>query len=112
MDVKPTKKQVTLLDFIDTFMRENGYSPSYREIQSALGLKTVSSVAEHIENCVRGGFLIKTDNKARSLEVVPQKTYEETRELFTAKLVELELDAENNKSAISTLQKAQKILGL
>ena len=67
---KPTKKQTALLEYIETFTRENSFSPSYREIMRALHLNSVSAVAEHIENCVAAGFLKKIPNTPRSLEVI------------------------------------------
>ena len=48
--VKITKKQLAVLEFIENFTEENGYSPSYREIMAGLGLSSVSAVAEHIDN--------------------------------------------------------------
>jgi SOS-response transcriptional repressor LexA len=70
---KPTKKQTTLLEFIRDFTAEHEYSPSYREIQSALGLRSVSAVAEHVNNCIERGFLRKIPGTARSLEIVPPR---------------------------------------
>ena len=64
-----TKKQKLLLDFIDGFTKGQGYSPTYREIMQALGYKSVSTVAKHIDNLVAGGQLVKREGEARSLEV-------------------------------------------
>ncbi len=68
--VKPTKKQTLLLEYIADFTASNDFSPSYREIAAALGLSSVSAVAEHIDNCVAAGHLKKIPGAARSLEVV------------------------------------------
>lgn len=68
----PTKKQKILLDFIDGFTKGQGYSPTYREIMQALGYKSVSTVAKHIDNLVARGWLIKREGEARSLEVVSE----------------------------------------
>lgn len=67
---RPTKKQRELLDFISSFVDEHGYSPSYREIMSSLGYKSVATVAAHINNLITRGHLIKRDKSARSLELV------------------------------------------
>ncbi len=67
---RATKKQHELFVFIDAFIRENNYSPSYREIMSALGYKSVSTVAIHVDGLIGGGYLRKKDNSARSIEVV------------------------------------------
>lgn len=68
--VRPTKKQQELLSFIETFIAEHGYSPSYREIMSGLNYTSVATVSLHINNLIRRGHLQKRDRSARSLEVV------------------------------------------
>lgn len=114
----PTKKQAKLLKFIEDYMRTHDVSPSYREIRDALGLSSVSSVAEHIENCVTAGYLRKTPNAARTLEVLSFEKHEETENLFAKKLNDLiERQATNpdDKSIaddIATLRAAAKILRL
>lgn len=68
--IKPTKKQKILLDFVDSFVKGNGYSPTLREIMRPLGYKSVSTVAKHVDNLIARGWLVKRDGEARSLEVV------------------------------------------
>lgn len=114
----PTKKQRVLLKFIQDFSIDHEYSPSYREIQRAMGLKSVSAVAEHIDNCVKAGFLKKIPNAARTLEVIPLETHEETQKLFAKKLKELEAQLADDpanvglKDDITTLKGAAKLLGI
>lgn len=114
----PTKKQRVLLKFIQDFSIDHEYSPSYREIQRAMGLKSVSAVAEHIDNCVKAGFLKKIPNAARTLEVIPLETHEETQKLFAKKLAELNEKLAKNpddaglKDDITTLKGAAKLLGI
>lgn len=67
---RSTKKQRELLNFIDSFIQGNGYGPSYREIMRALGYKSVSTVAVHVDGLMKKGYLRKRDHFARSLEVV------------------------------------------
>lgn len=71
-DLRPSKKQRELLNFIDGFIKGNGYGPSYREVMRALDYKSVSTVATHIDGLITRGYLRKKDNSARSLEVVAQ----------------------------------------
>lgn len=68
--IRPTKKQRELLGFIETFIAEHGYSPSYREIMNGQGYNSVATVALHVNNLIKRGHLKKRDNSARSLEVV------------------------------------------
>jgi len=70
MTERSTKKQKELLLFVDRFIREHGYGPSYREVMGGLGYKSVSTVAVHIDGLISKGYLHKRDNSARSLEVV------------------------------------------
>lgn len=67
--LRPTKKQKELLQFIDNFINQHGYSPSFREIMRGLNYKSVSTVATHIDSLVSRGHLVKRDNSARSLEL-------------------------------------------
>ena len=67
--IRPTKKQRELLNFIEAFINEHGYSPSYREIMSGLNYTSVATVALHVNSLIKRGHLLKRDGKARSLEV-------------------------------------------
>jgi SOS-response transcriptional repressor LexA len=67
---RSTKRQKELLMYVDAFIKEHGYGPSYREVMNGLGYKSVSTVAVHIDGLISKGYLRKRDNSARSLEVV------------------------------------------
>lgn len=105
MTTKLTKKQLQVLNYIDEFTKINDYSPTYREIMSGLGLSSVSTVAEHIDNLILIGALKKIPNTARSLEVV-DLSYPETNKLFQDKL----MTATEEQSKI--LHQAADILGI
>ncbi len=74
---RPTKKQKQILTFIEQFIAENGYSPSYREIMTGLNYTSVATVALHVNSLIKRGHLLKKDHSARSLEVV-EKTINKT----------------------------------
>ena len=106
MGIRITKKQKRILDFIVDFKDKNGISPTYREIAAGVELKSVASVAEHIDNLVAIGALKKMgDGKARVLEVVdltfPEATGLFKSRMFTATAEEKEI-----------LRKAATILGI
>ncbi len=67
--IRPTKKQRLLLEFIQEFIAEHGYSPSYREIMAGCGYHSVATVALHVGNLIKRGHLRKRDRSARSLEL-------------------------------------------
>ena len=126
----PTRKQKELLDFIDNFTDDNNVSPTYREIADALGLNSVASVAQRIDNCVDAGFLEKHPREARSLRVVNNEDNSDTARLFRQKIAslnaqeaaeskdpsvsesDLTLTKRSVNEQIATLKKAAKILGI
>ena len=67
--IRPTKKQRELLTFIEQFINQHGYSPSYREIMSGLSYTSVATVSLHVNSLIKRGHLRKRDYSARSLEV-------------------------------------------
>jgi len=73
-NVRPSKKQRELLSFIEGFVAEHGYGPSYREIMRGCDYKSVSTVAVHVDGLIARGHLRKKDHSARSLEVVKGHT--------------------------------------
>lgn len=105
MSVKLTKKQLAVLNYLEDFTEENGFSPSYREIMAGLGLTSVSAVAEHIDNLVAKGALRKVPGAARSLEILDYR-HTETVDLFKVKMEEC---TEEEKEV---LIRAAEILGL
>ena len=105
MVMKLTKKQLAVLNYIQDFTEENGYSPSYREIMTGLGLTSVSAVAEHVDNLVSKGVLKKVSGAARSLEVLDYK-HEETVALFKLRMT----DCSEEERKI--LERAGAVLGL
>lgn len=66
-----TKKQKEVLSFIENFVQEYGYTPSYREIAKGLGLSSPSTVHSHIQTlCEKGVINTGEDGAARSIELV------------------------------------------
>lgn len=129
--LRPTKKQRELLVYIEQFIAEHGYSPSYREIMSGLHYNSVATVALHVGNLIKRGHLLKRDNSARSLEVVRPSGDETPARLLTNQISESEekwlvekveklcADAEAGAIAeprqlddIATVLEAMRVLGL
>ncbi|MEI6481159.1 MAG: hypothetical protein WCO19_02540, partial [Candidatus Saccharibacteria bacterium] len=68
--VRPTKKQREILTYIQNFIAEHGYSPSYREIMKGLNYTSVATISLHVNSLISRGHLRKRDHSARSIEVV------------------------------------------
>lgn len=73
-NIRASKKQQEVYDFIRDFIRDNGYGPSYREIKNGLNYASVSTVAVHVDSLISKGYLRKSDKAARSLEIVGDPT--------------------------------------
>jgi repressor LexA len=62
-----TKKQKEVLDFITEYVRENGYSPTQKEIQEHFGFKSLGSVQDYIKYLSNGGYLVNDSHSVRGL---------------------------------------------
>lgn len=65
-----TRRQRQILDYVDSFIDAQGYSPSFEEIASSFGYSSLATVHEHLSNLEEKGFIRKNYNKSRSLEVI------------------------------------------
>ena len=97
--VRPTKKQRDLLTYIETFISEHGYSPSYREIMNGLNYTSVATVSLHVNSLINRGHLRKRDRSARSLEVV-----EATKQ--PTKLATNQIDESQEKWLVEKVERA------
>ncbi len=114
-DTRPSKKQRELLQFIDGFIKGNGYGPSYREIMRALGYKSVSTVAVHVDGLIMRGFLRKKDHSARSIEVITQSSpvkEANLHEKWLAKKIEATIKKGVTDNERKALETAATILGV
>ena len=66
-----TKRQKEMLDFLELFVAEYGYPPSYEEIARNFGYTSLATVHEHVENLRQKGYIRKSYNASRSIELVP-----------------------------------------
>ena len=64
-----TKRQREIYDFIASFVQSKGYSPSFEEIGSGMGLRSLATVHKHITTLERKGFIRRGYNQSRSIEV-------------------------------------------
>ena len=63
-----TKRQREILDFIESFIQNSGYSPSFEEIASFFGYRSLATVHEHLSNLERKGYIRRNYNESRSVE--------------------------------------------
>lgn len=63
-----TKRQREILDFIESFIQNYGYSPSFEEIAKFFGYRSLATVHEHLSNLERKGYIRRNYNESRSVE--------------------------------------------
>ncbi len=65
--VKKEGVEEKILEFIESFIKENGYPPSVREIGSAMGFKSSSTIHSYIKRLEEEGKLSQDSSKTRSI---------------------------------------------
>ncbi len=60
-------KQKQILEFINSSIENEGFSPSVREICLAVNLKSTSTVQYHLNKLIDLGYINKANNKSRSI---------------------------------------------
>jgi len=70
-----SERQQAILAFIEEFMRENGYPPTYEEIRVALGISTKSLVNHHLDALEAAGRLSRAPNTPRGIRLSQNKTF-------------------------------------
>lgn len=65
------------MDFLSKFIDEHGYSPSYEEIASGLGLASLATVHKHVQALEAKQYLHRSYNHSRSLEIADRYFAEE-----------------------------------
>ncbi len=68
-----TRRQREVYDFLQNFIEEHGYSPSFEEIGAGLGLSSLATVHKHISNLQEKGLLKRDYNRSRSIDVVKMR---------------------------------------
>src|ERR1700742_3000697 len=72
MDLKLTKRQQEIFDFIKRYSAEHGYPPTVRDIGKAIGLTSSSTVHSHLANLEKLGLIRRDPTKPRALELLGQ----------------------------------------
>ncbi|MDN6042978.1 MAG: transcriptional repressor LexA, partial [Lactobacillus sp.] len=72
MTLTSDKKRIAVLRYIYETVEKRGFPPTVREICTAVGLSSTSTVHGHIARLERRGWLIKDATKPRALEITPE----------------------------------------
>ena len=67
--IELTQKEKDIYDYINDCIEKNGYAPSVRDICSAVGIKSTSSVHEYLRRLETKGYIKKSSGKSRALSL-------------------------------------------
>ena len=67
---RTSNKAQMIVDYVNQFIQENGYSPSVREIGAAVGLRSTASVSYHLQALQDKGLLQSPGAKGRKRAIV------------------------------------------
>lgn len=67
-----SKRQKAIYEYICTYTKSHGYPPSVREIGSAVGLASPSTVHMHLKVLQERGYIRRDSKKPRTIEVVSE----------------------------------------
>ena len=67
---RTSNKAQMIVDYVNQFIQEHGYSPSVREIGAAVGLRSTASVSYHLQALQEKGLLQSPGSKGRKRAIV------------------------------------------
>ena len=67
---RSSNKAELIMEYVNDFIQENGYSPSVREIGAAVGLRSTASVSYHLQALQEKGLLQAPAGKGRKRALV------------------------------------------
>ena len=67
---KLTARQRNILEYLVSFLDDNGYPPTVREIGQFFGIKSTNGVSDHLRALERKGYISRSDGQSRGLTVL------------------------------------------
>ncbi|HMA40939.1 MAG TPA: transcriptional repressor LexA [Gemmatimonadales bacterium] len=68
-----TRRQREILDYLTEYIEHRGYAPSFEEIAERFHFQSLATVHEHLTNLERKGYIRRTPNESRAIEIVPPR---------------------------------------
>lgn len=66
-----TRRQKQILDYLQNYIKANGYAPSFEEIADEFRFNSLATVHEHLTNLERKAYIRRARNESRSIELLP-----------------------------------------
>lgn len=70
-----TKRQKEILTYLGNYSEINGYAPSFEEIAEQFEYNSLATVHEHLTNLERKGYIRRSYNESRAIEILPSEVY-------------------------------------
>jgi repressor LexA len=68
-----TKRQREILNYLTASTEQNGFAPSFEEIAEHFKYNSLATVHEHLTNLERKGYIKRTYNESRAIEILPSE---------------------------------------
>jgi repressor LexA len=68
-----TRRQRQILDYLKSYIEDHQYAPSFEEIAAHFSFSSLATVHEHLTNLERKGFINRSHNESRSIELIPEQ---------------------------------------
>ncbi len=82
-----TARQQQILEHIAASIRRSGYVPSVREVGKALGLRSPSTVHQHLHALERKGYIKRYGDRMRVLQITDRTVLPDGEEVATLPLI-------------------------
>ena len=66
-----TKRQREILTYLAAYSEQNGFAPSFEEIAEQFSYSSLATVHEHLSNLERKGYIKRSYNESRAIEILP-----------------------------------------
>ena len=76
-----TKRQREILNYLTLYSEQNGYAPSFEEIAENFSYNSLATVHEHLSNLERKGYIKRSYNESRAIEILPSDVMPKAIEL-------------------------------
>jgi repressor LexA len=76
-----TRRQREILTYLTDYIGDKGYAPSFEEIAKRFDFQSLATVHEHLTNLERKGYIRRTPNESRAIEIVPPRGHSGASEL-------------------------------
>jgi repressor LexA len=76
-----TKRQREILTYLSSYTEQNGYAPSFEEIARQFNYNSLATVHEHLTNLERKGYIKRSYNESRAIEILPSEIFPRAIEL-------------------------------